>query len=377
MKRVTGAAGRPKLLLVIGSLECGGAERQLSDIANSLAAEGLEVIVATVTGPQIDDFYRLHEQVRRKHLVVPAPRVRVLSTIRMAQRRVGALRALVRELQPDAVLSFITESNVMTILACRGLRTRVVISERVQPALHTALPWTWKLLRKLTYRWADAVVAQTRDAAEWIRVKCRKPALVIPNALRPLPQSSAARDPLVIAVGRLAPQKGFDLLLRAFARASAEFSDWRLTIFGEGGERARLIQLSEDLQIAGRVTFAGQVQPIEPWLARAAIVAQPSRFEGFPNVVLEAMGMGAAVISSDCRSGPSDLIVDGVNGRLVPVEDIDSLTSALAELMGRPELRERFGREALQVRQRFEQQAIVAQWKACLLPQHAGTADAT
>ncbi len=103
-------------------------------------------------------------------------------------------------------------------------------------------------------------------------------------------------------------------------------------------------------------------------MSRAGLVVQPSRFEGFPNAVLESMGMGAAVISADCPAGPAELIEDGVNGRLVPVDDVFTLSRVMGDLMADPALRARLGREALKVRERFRQESIMARWEALLLP---------
>jgi GalNAc-alpha-(1->4)-GalNAc-alpha-(1->3)-diNAcBac-PP-undecaprenol alpha-1,4-N-acetyl-D-galactosaminyltransferase len=110
------------------------------------------------------------------------------------------------------------------------------------------------------------------------------------------------------------------------------------------------------------------VKDIESWMSRASLVVQPSRFEGFPNVVLEAMGMGAAVICADCRSGPAEIISDGVNGRLVPVEDVATLTEVMSELMRQPEERARLGNEAKKVRQAFRQDLVMTHWEHCLAP---------
>jgi GalNAc-alpha-(1->4)-GalNAc-alpha-(1->3)-diNAcBac-PP-undecaprenol alpha-1,4-N-acetyl-D-galactosaminyltransferase len=122
------------------------------------------------------------------------------------------------------------------------------------------------------------------------------------------------------------------------------------------------------LLLDDRVEFVGQTPDVIDWMSRAGMVVQPSRFEGFPNVVLESMGIGAAVISADCPSGPADLIEDGVNGRLVPVGDVETLAQVMAELMSRPDERTRLGRAATGVRERYRQEAVMARWEACLFP---------
>ena len=358
------ARGSPlRLLLVTGTLECGGAERQLVDMANYWAGRGVDVSLATWSGPHIRDFYRLDRRIRRVHLdVTPGGR------LRGNLGRILKLRHLMRNTAPDATLSFLTRSNVPTILAGIGLPLRIVISERVQPAHETDLQFAWRILRRFVYRQAAAIVSQTADAAEWIRANLGAKVLVIPNALRPLPVVTDAREPLVVGIGRLVPQKGFDLLLRAFAQVASAHPEWRVAIAGEGPDRKALERLSAELGVRGRVDFVGHVRDVESLMARASLVVQPSRFEGFPNAVLESMGMGAAVISADCPAGPAELIEDGINGRLVPVEDVEALARAMSQLMSDSTLRLQLGREAKRVRERFRQDEIMAQWEAVLVP---------
>ncbi len=359
---------RSRLLLIVGSLQAGGAERQLSDMANYWSARGVQVTLATWNGPEVEDFYVLERTVERVHLGVNGSRVRLLSLVAILAG-IMRLRRLIRTLRPHAVLSFIDISNVCTIVASGGLGVRVVVAERTHPALRRSMGLRWRLLRRICYRHADLVVAQTRDAAGWLERNCHARVSVIPNALRNLPSLNCPREPLIVAVGRLTNEKGLDLLLSAFARLQSRFPDWRVCVVGEGVERDALARLSERLQLTQRVEFLGEVREVDHWLARASLLVHPSRREGFPNAVLEAMGMGLAVVSADCRAGPSELIEDGVNGRLVPVDDVDALASAMSELMASPSSREALGREARQVRQRFSQERIMESWRGCMLPE--------
>lgn len=358
---------RESLVLVTGSLEGGGAERVLSDMANYWTRKGLNVTYATWAGPEVVDFFPLDAGVRRVWLDVPLRGLACFRQLRANLRRVRKLRDLLKVTKPVAVLSFIHTSNVLSILAAWGLTTRVVVSERMQPDVDPSVSGVWKLLRRIVYRWSDFVVVQSRDAARWVERNCSGQAVVIPNPLRSLPTITNQRLPLVIAVGRLSHQKGFDLLLRAFAGVANEFPEWNLAIIGHGAEHENLARLCAELDLAGRVEFAGQVREVESWMSRAGLVVQPSRFEGFPNAVLEAMGMGAPVISANCPSGPADMIDDGINGRLVPVDDVATLTQVMAELMSQPAIRESLGREARKVRQKYGQEAIMAKWETCLM----------
>jgi glycosyltransferase involved in cell wall biosynthesis len=360
-----------RLLLVIGGLQGGGAERQLSEMANYWARRGAQVSLATWSGRELADFYPLDSAVTRIWLDAPAAQRRAFARAGMSVRSILRLRRLLRSARPDGVVSFIDISNICCILAAVGLGVRVVVAERTHPAISRTAAWPWRLLRRICYRWASCVVAQTRDAAAWLEHKCRARVTVIPNSLRQLPQLQCAREALIVAVGRLSKEKGFDLLLQAFAQVGAAFPGWRICIVGSGSEHDALLQLSEQLRLAGRVEFAGEVRGVEPWLARAGLLVHPSRREGFPNVVLEAMGMGTAVICTDCRAGPSELIRDGVNGRLVAVDDVAALARAMAELMAQPTVREALGREARRVVKDYDQDAIMARWQSCVLPAYA------
>ena len=358
-----------RVLLVSATLEGGGAERQLSELANYWAARDVTVTLVTWTGADATDFFRLHSRVRRVRLNVVSDERGFLRRFAFNVRRIRSLRRVLLAERPTAVLSFLTETNVLTILAALGLRTRLVISERANPAFDTTVSRVWSALRRCLYSRSDLVVAQTHAAAQWVASNCGARTRVIRNVLRILPVLEREREPLIVAVGRLARQKGFDLLVRAFSQVAADFPRWSVAILGEGTERKSLLQLSSDLGVADRVVLIGQVEDVDSWLARAAVVVQPSRFEGFPNALLEAMGMGVAVISADCPSGPSDLIEDGVNGRLVPVEDVGALSAALRQLLSGPDVRARFGREAAKVREQFHPDRIMAEWNRCLLAQ--------
>ena len=341
----------------------------LSEMANYWSERGLQVSLATWSGPEVVDFYRVDPAIQRIWLNVPAPNTSAIAKLRSNLMRVRKLRGILRSSEPDAVLSFIDWPNVLTILAATGLKVRTVVSERIHPAYHAGVTWPWKLLRRIFYRRADAVVAQTGVVARWLELNCKANTYTIPNPLRKLPVVRAHRRSLILAVGRLYHQKGFDILLRAFAKIRHDVNDWKVMIVGVGPEYDHLMGLIRELDIADRVSIVEPVKNIESLMSSAGLVVQPSRFEGFPNVVLEAMGMGAPVISADCPSGPSEIIEEGVNGLLVPVDDVTALSLAMVECISNPQLRERLGNNAVKVRERFQQENIMQQLDSCLFPQ--------
>ena len=153
-----------------------------------------------------------------------------------------------------------------------------------------------------------------------------------------IPTRPVTDRPYVMALGRLVPQKGFDVLLEAYAATRAQLGEHHLVLVGEGPERARLEALAHRLGIADAVHFPGFIDNPQPLLARAALFVLPSRYEGMGGLVLlEAMSHGVPIIAADCVSGPRQLLEEGRIGRLVPPEDVDALATALAEHVADPE----------------------------------------
>jgi glycosyltransferase involved in cell wall biosynthesis len=189
----------------------------------------------------------------------------------------------------------------------------------------------------------------------------------IPNPVPRIPGPGA--DPeahVIMAAGRLLGQKGFDLLLPAFAPVAERHPDWELRIYGGGRLRKDLTQQIDALGLTGRVHLMGRVDGLGPAMAEASIYALSSRFEGFPMVLLEAMSKGLAVAAFDCPNGPADAIEDGVDGRIVPAEDVDALGAALLALAEDEALRRRLGAAAVRAAQRYKLKAIGARWDALL-----------
>ena len=173
------------------------------------------------------------------------------------------------------------------------------------------------------------------------------PVLAIPNAVPDVPLGPG--DPAahqLIAAGRLEPQKGFDLLLQAFATVADKHPDWTLDIFGKGSRREPLEQAVVDLGLAGRVRINDPTDRLGERMRDASVFVLSSRFEGFPIVLLEAMAAGLAVVSFDCPTGPSEIVADGTSGLLVPPEDVPALAAALDRVMADETLRRRLAAAA-------------------------------
>lgn len=359
-----------RILIIIGSLGGGGAERVVVDLCGSLIEAGRDVTLLTLCGDD-PDVYELPAGVRRERVEVRYSPYFPGHSLVFYLVRILQMRRCILANCPDVVLSFIDQANIRALLSLWGTGVPVVVSERTNPARHRlALPW--RVLRRLSYRRATTLVVQTKDAARWFsRDVAPDRIAVIPNAVRTsaaFRQASSgatdAKEKIVLAVGRLVHVKGFDMLLEAVGRSGIADSGWRLILLGDGDEREALTARARLLGVS--LELPGYVDNVPAWLARASIFALSSRYEGFPNVLIEAMQMGRACVSFDCQNGPRDIVDDGRNGILVEEGSVAGLAAALSRLANDEGLRARLGRAAVDVQQKFSSAEIYARWRDVL-----------
>jgi glycosyltransferase involved in cell wall biosynthesis len=357
-----------KLLFFIASLQCGGAERVSVTLCNHWAERGWDVTLATFDDGGVTPFFPLAAGVRHVPLGLNRSPAGVVRSLIDNLPRVRKLRRFVARERPDRILSFIDETNVLVLLAARGTGIPVVVSVRTDPARHE-LPRPWRILRRLTYPWARAIVLQTEQAAAYFPASWAARIAVVPNPVHKVaaPGSHDGGKHRIVAVGRLGKEKGFDLLIRAFAGVAREHPGWELTILGEGPERGALAGEIERSGIAGRVDLPGRTADAEGVLRRSDLFVLSSRYEGFPNALCEAMACGLPVVAFDCRSGPATIVRDGLDGVLVPAEDVGALSAAMARLMADPSARRRMGAAAVEVSDRFAVERIAALWERILV----------
>jgi glycosyltransferase involved in cell wall biosynthesis len=199
------------------------------------------------------------------------------------------------------------------------------------------------------------------------------PVVRIPNTVRDMGAPSAdLAAKRMLAAGRLTPQKGYDLLIPAFAQVAAKHPDWRLRICGDGPKQAQLEALIEEHGLGESVTLAGPAKDLGAEMAAASMFVLSSRFEGLPLVLLEAMAQGMAVVSFDCPTGPADVVVDRRNGLLIPPKDVDALAAGMLAMVEDEELRRRCGAGAVETAREYSMNAVGPQWEALLQRLSAG-----
>jgi glycosyltransferase involved in cell wall biosynthesis len=359
------------IALFLPSLHGGGLERIMVSLANAFAAYGLAVdlVVGHADGP-----YR--DRVSRRVNVVDLKKRRLLSCW-------PALALYLRRNVPTVLLSTPNQANVVAILASKAARvgTRVVVREASTLSLAAKNARNRRghlrpFYTALFYRLADQIVAISEGVADDL-VACtgidRSRISVIYNpielfeilseAAQPLddPWFQAGQPPVVLGAGRLTKAKDFPTLIRAFDRLR-HCHEARLVILGEGEERPHLKRLISQLGIERDVALPGFVRNPFAYMARARVFALSSAWEGFGNVLLEALVCGTPVVSTDCSSGPAEILENGAYGILVPVGDHVALADALAQALASPPDRAR-NQDRVTA---FSRQRIVEQYLAAL-----------
>lgn len=356
-----------RITLIISRLLTGGAERVISIMANYWSAHHQDVTLLTLAS-QEKDCYALHPRMKRIGLNLEASSKNLAEAVRHNAKRLRHVRRAIRTSCPDVVISFCDETNILTLLATLGTSVPVIVSERVDARYHS-IGLVRHGLRYALYRRAEGLVVQSHAVRDWARKLVGPEGVhVIPNPVE-APVNGVDRavkeqaiGPIAVSIGRLTHQKGFDLLLRAFAKCANKHAVWSLVILGEGDERASLEALVAELGLKDRVTLPGRMRNSTRILQGADLFVMSSRYEGFPNALLEAMAAGLPVISTDCPSGPREIIRDGVDGVLVAPHDINALASAMDRLMEDREERERFGARAVDVIDRFGVERVMGMW---------------
>jgi glycosyltransferase involved in cell wall biosynthesis len=364
------AAAEVKLLnvaIVVSGLGAGGAERVVSILSREWVEIGHRVTVICFESEKASSYYPLDSRITTCRLELPPIRSGPFVAVGAVVRRVRVLRQVLGEISPDVIISFLSRTNILTLLSSRGMDIPIIISERNNPNMQR-LGFTWNLLRRATYRRAFGMVTMTKGALQYFPESMRARSWVIPNPViipqdLPKRQNDGSRDGKILtAVGRLVHQKGFDLLIKAFAAIAPAFPDWKLVIWGEGPERASLEQLRIAMGLKDCVLLPGVSKHPSGWIAGADAFVLSSRYEGWGNALLEAMASGLPVVSFDCPWGPSEMIQDGIDGILVPRENVRALSEALRKIIGDQGLRERFGAKAAAAARRYSHESIVASW---------------
>jgi GalNAc-alpha-(1->4)-GalNAc-alpha-(1->3)-diNAcBac-PP-undecaprenol alpha-1,4-N-acetyl-D-galactosaminyltransferase len=352
------SVGPRKICLVIPTLETGGMERVASELATYFSTQPCVDVHIILYGRDPGIFYSVGNGVQ---IHVPDKKFDNRWRILSALSRMIYLRKTVKEIKPNAVLSFGEYWNSFVILSLLRLSFPVFISDRCSPEVN--FDHFHRLLRKWLYRKASGVIAQTERAREIYKKQFRNANIrVIGNPIKEQVVSASAehKENIILSVGRLIETKHHDLLIRVFAGISN--AEWKLVIVGDDAlnqkNKTKLIQLIQWLKLEDRVILAGNTENVSSYYQKSKIFAFTSSSEGFPNVVGEAMAAGLPVVSFDCVAGPSEMIEDEKNGYLVNLYDTKEFKTKLQRLMDDENLRKSMGQEAIVSIRKYSLQVI-------------------
>ena len=325
-----------RVLFTCDTMGSGGAEKVISVLANQMAKKGIEVKIIGVADCEMpNSFYNLNEGVIYDNLI--SENGKKVSYF----RRIFALRRKVRGIKPDVVISFLPNANIYTWFSLMGLDIPHIVSERNNPYVDPKEKLI-RFLKKLSFFFADECVFQTNDAKAYYSKHVQKKSIIIKNPiiLNCDPANTVAkRNKVVLAVGRLTKQKNYKCLIDAFAIFNSKLNNaYVLKIYGEGPLKSELESYCESKGLKPLVDFVGNDSNWHGKEFNDSMYVLSSDYEGMPNALAEAMALGIPCISTDCPTGGSkELVENGINGFLVPVNNPEELARKMIELVSNKE----------------------------------------
>lgn len=338
--------------MLIKKLRYSGAYKMFIWVAKALADRGHEVTVFTYMNNYVKEL---------------SPNIRwIQADLEHAGilKRVTEARHQMKEWGADVSISFLLDANIINTIACLGIKTKSVICERNDPYK----PHYHKLkLTKSLFRLADGAVFQLPKVAEYYSM-IKGPAAVIPNPVLPATEdvklkAFKERENVIVSLGRLDVfQKRQDILIKSFARFIENHPEYTLELYGDGPDEGKLKDLTKELGITNKVVFAGITHRSHHVLSNAKFFILTSDFEGIPNALLEAMSLGLPCISTKCRPGGAELLIqDGINGLLVDTDNVDALLQAMNKIAD-TNIGDRIGNAARMISERFSEKRITDLW---------------
>lgn len=348
-----------KEIILAGSiLGQGGVGKILSFVADNLLKNGFIVTVLSLRNEERPSFLP-----DKAHFISLQKEKSNNRLLRRAEELCN-LRKCLRKYKPFVICTFGSEPSVMVRLATVGFKNTTVISaERSDPY---TLPKFWKIMSSWAYKHSDYCVFQLEKQRDFYGEKVRKKSFVIPNAFIPKESDggTVVERKVVVSAGRFVYQKGYDTLIRAFAKVSKTHPDYTLELYGGGEEKELYEGIIKEEGLEGKVKLFDYVKNVTAVIAGCSVFVLSSRFEGIPNVMIEAMSVGVPTVSTDCSpGGPAFLTDNGKRGLLVPVDDIDAMAMAICRIIEHSVLSNKLSASGSEICEILTESKIAAKWE--------------
>lgn len=357
---------KKKIFFVLPTLTAGGAERVVSTLANVFSTK-YDIYIITLNKSEI--FYKLNKDIHTLYCIENIiPSKNIFDTIKLNYLLVKKILIYLRREKPDMVISFMTSSNILSIIATMMHNIPCIISERNFPVTNRTSR-SRRYLRNLLYKKADYLVVQTDEIKEYFTsIIAEEKIIILPNPIaKELTKSrnlNCKKENIILNVGSLTNQKAQDVLIKAFANIDNE--KWKLLIIGEGEKRIEYEALIRSLKLENKIILLGLAKDMSSYYNSATIFAFTSLYEGFPNALIEAMHFSLPCISTDCPTGPSKLIQNGENGFLISINDQQKLENCLSKLISDKNIQKAFGENAKVSTEQFEAETVAIQWDSLI-----------
>jgi GalNAc-alpha-(1->4)-GalNAc-alpha-(1->3)-diNAcBac-PP-undecaprenol alpha-1,4-N-acetyl-D-galactosaminyltransferase len=357
---------KKKIAFLIYNLGPGGAERVLSTLANNFS-DSFDVHVITIV--KTNFFYPLNQSIKkhncRENEIIKS---NIFSSLAENFRLYKKIKFILKHEQINLLIGFMTTSNVLGCLAAKSLKIPCIISERTNPHFGKS-NFFWRNLVKYSYPKANYIAVQSQSVKNFYKkIADENKIIILPNPLskelcisKKIDQN---RDNVILNVGRLIKSKNQDLLIKAFSKVNNE--NWTLIFVGDGPLLEEYKKIANDLNLDEKVKFVGKTNDVATYYNTSKIFVFTSKYEGFPNALIEAMYFELACVSTDCPSGPSEMINHEESGFLIPVGNQNLLETYLKKLMKNESLRISIGKKGYEKSTDFEEITVANKWKSLI-----------
>lgn len=349
---------------ITGNLSYGGAPKILINVANYLSAY---YRVKIINFGYNENFYKMNPSIEFVDTIVERPH-NIIKKISNVFFRFIKIYKMVLKDKPAVIIAFDNTEKLFATVISKIASTKSIVCERKDP-------FSYSKGKKNVMYWrydnADGCIFQTQGAADYFSEKTKSHYTVIPNFIEKVNMPSLTwveRNNEIAFVGRFdISAKRQDIMLKAFKIVSEQYPELKLVFYGGGNgigeDMNAIVNLTKELKLEDKVVFKGVVSNIQSYLRKSKMFVITSAYEGIPNALLEAMACGLPVISTDCSPGGARFLInDGFNGKLVPIDDVDAIASAIELYLKNPDLADQYGKQARLDMNAYEPEVILPRW---------------